>query len=88
MLRRPPRSTLFPYTTLFRSFDLIISNPPWEDAVPSNVSEFAFYDAEFQLLDSILRGLDGHLTDDGRALLLYGCVTAIDQLVEDQKSVV
>src|SRR5689334_24632746 len=22
MLRRPPRSTLFPYTTLFRSFDL------------------------------------------------------------------
>src|SRR2546430_6002673 len=24
MIRRPPRSTLFPYTTLFRS------NPPWE----------------------------------------------------------
>src|SRR2546430_16248023 len=22
MIRRPPRSTLFPYTTLFRSFDL------------------------------------------------------------------
>src|SRR5690348_18100192 len=26
MLRRPPRSTLFPYTTLFRSH--ILSNPP------------------------------------------------------------
>src|SRR2546430_13213289 len=25
MIRRPPRSTLFPYTTLFRSFD---KNPP------------------------------------------------------------
>src|SRR3712207_9152128 len=24
MIRRPPRSTLFPYTTLFRSFE-----PPW-----------------------------------------------------------
>src|SRR3712207_5596795 len=24
MIRRPPRSTLFPYTTLFRSFDLAI----------------------------------------------------------------
>src|SRR3712207_7431520 len=24
MIRRPPRSTLFPYTTLFRSFDRII----------------------------------------------------------------
>src|SRR3712207_7877632 len=23
MIRRPPRSTLFPYTTLFRSFDFI-----------------------------------------------------------------
>src|SRR3712207_8744202 len=24
MIRRPPRSTLFPYTTLFRSFHLIV----------------------------------------------------------------
>src|SRR5258707_9995182 len=24
MIRRPPRSTLFPYTTLFRSFDLAL----------------------------------------------------------------
>src|SRR3712207_9007861 len=30
MIRRPPRSTLFPYTTLFRSawtFDLLLRNP-------------------------------------------------------------
>src|SRR2546423_12675661 len=27
MIRRPPRSTLFPYTTLFRSHTLFI--PPW-----------------------------------------------------------
>src|SRR3712207_7561249 len=26
MIRRPPRSTLFPYTTLFRSFSYIIPN--------------------------------------------------------------
>src|SRR5256886_9114292 len=25
MIRRPPRSTLFPYTTLFRSFDLEVA---------------------------------------------------------------
>src|SRR3712207_8203236 len=30
MIRRPPRSTLFPYTTLFRS-DL---PPPWTDQPP------------------------------------------------------
>src|SRR5256885_9232542 len=28
MIRRPPRSTLFPYTTLFRSVDLIIDDTP------------------------------------------------------------
>src|SRR3712207_7428254 len=27
MIRRPPRSTLFPYTTLFRSFVIPLSNP-------------------------------------------------------------
>src|SRR5438105_8505943 len=27
MIRRPPRSTLFPYTTLFRSFALAASQP-------------------------------------------------------------
>src|SRR2546430_9168380 len=31
MIRRPPRSTLFPYTTLFRSFS--ISNRASKDAV-------------------------------------------------------
>src|SRR2546422_7856354 len=25
MIRRPPRSTLFPYTTLFRSLDLVLA---------------------------------------------------------------
>src|SRR3712207_8497518 len=28
MIRRPPRSTLFPYTTLFRSADFIPSSAP------------------------------------------------------------
>src|SRR2546429_1301943 len=29
MIRRPPRSTLFPYTTLFRSRDLFALHPSW-----------------------------------------------------------
>src|SRR3712207_8781199 len=40
MIRRPPRSTLFPYTTLFRSRDVehhahvapVVAEPPAEDA--------------------------------------------------------
>src|SRR3712207_7394542 len=32
MIRRPPRSTLFPYTTLFRSFELPSLRPEVEKA--------------------------------------------------------
>src|SRR3712207_6960076 len=37
MIRRPPRSTLFPYTTLFRSRARLLgprAQPPLRDAVP------------------------------------------------------
>src|SRR5689334_24563588 len=33
MIRRPPRSTLFPYTTLFRSSDEV--SPAWREALRS-----------------------------------------------------
>src|SRR5256885_8894329 len=29
MIRRPPRSTLFPYTTLFRSAGIPVESPAW-----------------------------------------------------------
>src|SRR3712207_8101169 len=35
MIRRPPRSTLFPYTTLFRSADLVIGVP--ESGIPAAI---------------------------------------------------
>src|SRR3712207_9548098 len=34
MIRRPPRSTLFPYTTLFRSRDGVTSPPDCDDNNP------------------------------------------------------
>src|SRR5436190_17389580 len=41
MIRRPPRSTLFPYTTLFRSLlDLLITSPRQKRSIPlRNVAE-------------------------------------------------
>src|SRR5260221_2725205 len=36
MIRRPPRSTLFPYTTLFRSVRAWGRLWPWAAAVPSS----------------------------------------------------
>src|SRR5258708_18167063 len=35
MIRRPPRSTLFPYTTLFRSYRMQSQNfPRWQEVSP------------------------------------------------------
>src|SRR5256885_12420184 len=41
MIRRPPRSTLFPYTTLFRSEHLGVPalHPPREHVVPRQVQD-------------------------------------------------
>src|SRR3712207_8891003 len=38
MIRRPPRSTLFPYTTLFRSRGLAVHEPR-EDRPPAGIGE-------------------------------------------------
>src|SRR5437870_8723646 len=35
MIRRPPRSTLFPYTTLFRSVAALPGSAHWQAACPS-----------------------------------------------------
>jgi len=64
------------------SFDVIISNPPWEDGEPAIVDEYALYDPQFALLESLLAGLDQHLAPDGRVLLAYGCVAGIRVLQE------
>src|SRR2546429_7267014 len=57
MIRRPPRSTLFPYTTLFRSYRLV--QPPVVDpqvveqaqALPREVAELGMVPLALQLGD-------------------------------------
>src|SRR2546422_2956741 len=38
MIRRPPRSTLFPYTTLFRSVAITVNPPPSTDVAVTGVN--------------------------------------------------
>src|SRR2546430_17317048 len=53
MIRRPPRSTLFPYTTLFRSNEIRQSEPARRD-------EMSDLDAAHDLLPSALGGQGAH----------------------------
>lgn len=64
------------------TFDFIISNPPWENQKPVSVEQFALYDPDFQLLDSLVEGARRRLKPDGRMWLAYGCVTAIRRIQE------
>src|SRR5256884_7217196 len=44
MIRRPPRSTLFPYTTLFRSLEVVVARKSIADVLELTVSEaLAFF---------------------------------------------
>src|SRR2546422_7018907 len=51
MIRRPPRSTLFPYTTLFRSHPDAISVSIKRDKIPNNRKKLAFMIASLRSLD-------------------------------------
>src|SRR3712207_7848650 len=52
MIRRPPRSTLFPYTTLFRSNDIM------EGGAGSDRFFFAWDMGEDRITDITVRGVD------------------------------
>src|SRR3712207_651723 len=67
MIRRPPRSTLFPYTTLFRSFDAILEFAELEEFLELPLKNYssgmlvrlAFAvmvqaDADIMLIDEVL----------------------------------
>lgn len=64
-------------------FDLIISNPPWEDAPVSEVAAYALYDPGFRLLESFLTEAANYLKPKGQLLLAYGGKTAIQRIVEE-----
>ena len=64
-------------------FDLIISNPPWEDGKVTKPSEYAFYDPDFALMDSLLDGLPKHLNPAGRCLLAYGHAPALKRVRDE-----
>src|SRR5256885_12854611 len=69
MIRRPPRSTLFPYTTLFRS-------PPLLTIDPRNLHEWVLCEACWLLLE--IGFTDAHPSDD-----LYQYLSPLDGRLSD-----
>src|SRR3989454_12042122 len=62
MIRRPPRSTLFPYTTLFRSReDLSLGDPEAEPAerVEAAEADGEVFDAEHQPYSDLSQSVSG-----------------------------
>src|SRR3712207_9380992 len=88
MIRRPPRSTLFPYTTLFRSaelaragaYDLVVHRELGDaralDPAGEEVAHVLAVDGRRQLLEVV----------DGGVAAAELAVEAPEQLVEDRKS--
>src|SRR5258708_22564137 len=59
MIRRPPRSTLFPYTTLFRS--ILRKLPRHEDV---RIDDSAPSGVLLQLLDLVFRGAENEIRSE------------------------
>ncbi|MCA9193190.1 MAG: class I SAM-dependent methyltransferase [Planctomycetales bacterium] len=65
------------------SFDLIISNPPWENEKIAEVAAHALYDPDFALLDRLILEAKGRLNPGGKMLLAYGAKKAITRILEN-----
>jgi SAM-dependent methyltransferase len=64
-------------------FDLIVSNPPWEDAKITSLASHALYDPGFALLDGILSHGQDYLKPAGRMLLAYGAKAAVERIIAE-----
>src|SRR2546430_4521240 len=78
MIRRPPRSTLFPYTTLFRSHQEVPSSP----LVPADDPTLLFTNAGMVQFKRVFQGLERRPYT--RAVTCQKCVRAGGK--QDRKS--
>src|SRR2546430_9427142 len=63
MIRRPPRSTLFPYTTLFRSFHELRQKPEIARRFPASPRFFAMFHVYLLRLCASIRCADAKRPD-------------------------
>src|SRR5438132_12234000 len=74
MIRRPPRSTLFPYTTLFRSPFWYLGNPYWFLTAAYVILAFPYV---YFSLDAGFRAIDVHTLTEASLNLGAGWRTTL-----------
>src|SRR2546426_12161434 len=87
MIRRPPRSTLFPYTTLFRSLTAILNRPDKRNAIDTPMIDALLACLERADLDGDVHvvTLRGAGTDFCAGMDLNELLASADQSVEDNR---
>src|SRR5438034_2198223 len=91
MIRRPPRSTLFPYTTLFRSREALVSIigerakvaavAGLRDSLTKAASEVSIEVDDPELLSVPVEGVDVYVTKDRKSTRLNSSHTVISYAV-------
>src|SRR5258705_7899448 len=69
MIRRPPRSTLFPYTTLFRS-RIQVSTAPGTDGIVRRIEVRAREGGQFWVVFALANNTDDQLDRDRKSTRL------------------
>src|SRR5438132_8889167 len=78
MIRRPPRSTLFPYTTLFRSPFWYLGNPYWFLTTAYVILAFPYV---YFSLDAGFRAIDVHTLTEASLNLGAGWRTTLLRVI-------
>ena len=71
------------FSSPVEQFDLIVSNPPWQDANVSRIEDYALYDPGWRLLQTLLDGLPERLLPGGRLLLAYGTRSGVVAVIRE-----
>src|SRR5437773_5978804 len=83
MLRRSPLSTLFPYTTLFRSLNAVAERIGWSKPAPSGVHRGL---AHLHCFDSFVAAACEISVKDGNKVKVHRIVAATDPRSEEHTS--
>src|SRR3712207_8074309 len=88
MIRRPPRSTLFPYTTLFRSSGRpgYVKRTPWSSTLPVRRSIFLPSGDQWSILGIRLRKRSEEHTSELQSRQYLVCRLLLEQKNETRNS--